>query len=209
MLFFMYGDAESYKLVEDLSDNSFMVRQKSHEKLLQMEHKALRALELGYDSRNPETRIRCEKILEQYYNIQPRKGSMPAIYCLSGPVKGQYLKELRNANEYGSNLEFYAHYDKLANDSLLPCNYLIGLTCHWYTAKQLRNEGKSYWCYQYCRECETTELLCKDLLFLGISKPKVQDLLEYMQKRYNSLPRDIKSPPKWLLNYYDLYAEIN
>jgi hypothetical protein len=76
--------AEIKKLVDDLGDDEFRVREKAHQKLKGMGYKAITALEAGLKSKDLEIVVRCRRILDSYYCVysDDKDNPMPSVWYL-------------------------------------------------------------------------------------------------------------------------------
>ncbi len=74
--------AKMQKLVKEMGDENFFIREKAHQQLQNMGYQSLKACLYGTKDPDREISWRCQRIINDYLHIKPTAGDFPGIFKL-------------------------------------------------------------------------------------------------------------------------------
>lgn len=179
--------------IDRLADNDFRTRNHASQQLEQTGVRALRRLRLAADDRNPERAQRAQRLVEKYYGWIPYPTDCPPIYNLVG--RPMQLLEWDTAAGQWVLMKSPPEPPILAE---LRDGPVLGLVCHYYYSRALRQADLREWNWFRDVECMAMHMLLTDAADWGVSRELGERLLAALWGRSNPVPTGMPAPPKWL-----------
>lgn len=179
LLFILFCQISVDKLIDDLGNNNYNIRQNSYKKLKELEFKAIPSLIKNFENDDLEISLSCRRLYSEYLYLTDSEGEVPSIWYL----------EREHRFPLGCNVTYSKKKSlcKIESKKDISLEYFEKFRNHYFNSHHECFE-ESCWCY-YCSSdiCfykdeeiakKATKLYIKDYLMAGKDKKKLKAIIQ-------------------------------